>query len=212
MRRFIFRLATMPLVCMPLSARAADGPQSSTHVDLMLILAADVSRSIDADKYELQRKGYASAMSDPEVLRAIAAGPTGRNRGRLRGMGGGHIPETRDRLDGGRHRGRGAGVRRQGRGGAAVLHGPHRHWIGDRLFGRSLCGGARRGRAQDHRHFGRWRQQRRPRHQVGARRCLGAWRDRDQRHRDPERHERDRPISWPIPTRRAACRPTTGRT
>ena len=78
MRRFIFRLATMPLVCMPLSARAADGPQSSTHVDLMLILAADVSRSIDADKYELQRKGYASAMSDPEVLRAIAAGPTGR--------------------------------------------------------------------------------------------------------------------------------------
>ncbi len=78
MRRLLFRLVMMPLICMPLSARAADVPQSSTHVDLMLILAADVSRSIDADKYELQRKGYASAMSDPEVLRAIAAGPTGR--------------------------------------------------------------------------------------------------------------------------------------
>ncbi len=74
----LFRLATMLLACVPLSARAADVPQSSIQVDLMLVLAADVSRSIDADKYELQRKGYASAMSDPEVLHAIAAGPTGR--------------------------------------------------------------------------------------------------------------------------------------
>ena len=55
-------------------AAPTDGPA----VDLLLVLAADVSRSIDADKYELQRKGYAAAMSDPEVLRAIASGPHGR--------------------------------------------------------------------------------------------------------------------------------------
>ena len=54
------------------TARAAE------KVDILLVLAADVSRSIDGDKYELQRKGYAAAMSDPDVLRAIAAGPTGR--------------------------------------------------------------------------------------------------------------------------------------
>lgn len=78
MARFILRLATLSMACMPLSAGAAEVAQSAAQVDLMLVLAADVSRSIDADKYELQRKGYASAMSDPEVLRAIAAGPTGR--------------------------------------------------------------------------------------------------------------------------------------
>ncbi len=53
-------------------------PAGGPAVDLLLVLAADVSRSIDADKYELQRKGYAAAMSDPEVLRAIASGPHGR--------------------------------------------------------------------------------------------------------------------------------------
>ena len=44
---------------------AAGGAGAAGRVDLLLVLAADVSRSIDADKYELQRKGYAAAMSDP---------------------------------------------------------------------------------------------------------------------------------------------------
>src|ERR1700724_1110907 len=43
-------------------------------VDLLLVLAADVSRSIDATEFTLQRKGYASAITDPRVLRAIAGG------------------------------------------------------------------------------------------------------------------------------------------
>jgi hypothetical protein len=43
-------------------------------VDLLLVLAADVSRSIDDKEFELQRKGYAAAMTDPRVLRAIAGG------------------------------------------------------------------------------------------------------------------------------------------
>lgn len=59
--------------CLTLARAAA-----AEKVDLLLVLAADVSRSIDSDKYELQRKGYAAAMSDPQVLRAIAAGPRGR--------------------------------------------------------------------------------------------------------------------------------------
>ncbi len=56
----------------PTAARAAG--IAPVVVDVMLVLAADVSRSITDEKYELQRKGYAAAMSDPEVLRAIATG------------------------------------------------------------------------------------------------------------------------------------------
>src|ERR1700730_18769737 len=55
-----------------LPTRAAD------QVDLLLVLAADVSRSIDDQKFELERRGYASALSDPTVLQAIAARPNGR--------------------------------------------------------------------------------------------------------------------------------------
>ena len=64
-------------VCLALAALLPAGPARPAEappVDLMLVLAADVSRSITDEKYELQRKGYAAAMSDPEVLRAIAAG------------------------------------------------------------------------------------------------------------------------------------------
>jgi Protein of unknown function (DUF1194) len=43
-------------------------------VDVAIVLAADVSRSIDDGEFELQRKGYAAAMMDPRVLRAIAGG------------------------------------------------------------------------------------------------------------------------------------------
>jgi hypothetical protein len=44
-------------------------------VDLQLILAADVSRSIDTDEFQLQREGYATALTDPRVLRVIQSGP-----------------------------------------------------------------------------------------------------------------------------------------
>ena len=46
------------------------------NVDLLLVLAADVSRSIDDVEFNLQRKGYAAAMTDPQVLRAIVGGRT----------------------------------------------------------------------------------------------------------------------------------------
>jgi len=50
-------------------------PAHAEHVDLLLVLAADVSRSIDEDEFNLQRKGYAAALTNPRVLRAIAGGP-----------------------------------------------------------------------------------------------------------------------------------------
>ena len=48
------------------------------RTDLLLVLAADVSRSIDVAKFQLQREGYASAITNPQVLDAIRSGPTGR--------------------------------------------------------------------------------------------------------------------------------------
>jgi hypothetical protein len=54
---------------------AAAAPARAEDVDLLLILAADVSRSIDDVEFNLQRKGYAAALSDPKVLAAIAGGP-----------------------------------------------------------------------------------------------------------------------------------------
>jgi len=38
------------------------------------VLAADVSRSVDQPKFQLQREGYAAAISEPRVLKAITSG------------------------------------------------------------------------------------------------------------------------------------------
>src|ERR1700682_332117 len=53
----------------PVAASAAEA------VDLLLVFAADVSRSIDQDKFQLQRNGYAAAITNPRVLDAIRSGP-----------------------------------------------------------------------------------------------------------------------------------------
>ena len=48
---------------------------AAEEVDLFLVLASDVSRSVDHPKFLLQREGYAAAISDPHVLDAIKSGP-----------------------------------------------------------------------------------------------------------------------------------------
>jgi hypothetical protein len=48
--------------------------RTAEAVDLLLVLAADVSRSIDAEKFQLQRDGYAAAFADARVLDAITSG------------------------------------------------------------------------------------------------------------------------------------------
>src|SRR6202140_5847528 len=64
--------AVLAAIWVPAAASAAE------DVDLLLVLAVDVSRSIDATKFQLQREGYAAAVADPHVLEAIRAGRTGR--------------------------------------------------------------------------------------------------------------------------------------
>jgi hypothetical protein len=46
-------------------------------VDIALVLATDVSGSISAEEYELQKKGIIDALRDPRVLETIKKGPHG---------------------------------------------------------------------------------------------------------------------------------------
>ena len=47
------------------------------EVDLELVLAVDSSGSIDFQEFQLQREGYARALTHPEILAAIKHGPYG---------------------------------------------------------------------------------------------------------------------------------------
>ena len=53
------------------------GAARAETVDVAIVLAADVSRSIDDGEFQLQRQGYAKAITSPQVLTAIRAGTHG---------------------------------------------------------------------------------------------------------------------------------------
>jgi hypothetical protein len=72
MRNVRFLLAIFIAVVFAGPALAAE------EVDLLLVLASDVSRSVDAAKFKLQRDGYVAALSSPRVIEAIRMGPHGR--------------------------------------------------------------------------------------------------------------------------------------
>lgn len=50
----------------------------SKRVDVELILAVDVSYSMDMDELAIQREGYAQAVTSSEFLQALKTGPNGR--------------------------------------------------------------------------------------------------------------------------------------
>lgn len=57
------------VLVMPVTASRA-----TESVDLLLAFAVDVSRSIDAAKFKLQRDGYVEAINSPRVIEAIRSG------------------------------------------------------------------------------------------------------------------------------------------
>jgi hypothetical protein len=63
------------LICLGCTPVALPGPDS---VDVALVLAVDVSRSVDTEEFALQRAGYVSAIQHPESLRAVRSGLNGR--------------------------------------------------------------------------------------------------------------------------------------
>lgn len=72
LRLLLLLLALFGGALAPLPGRA------QTAVDLELVLAVDVSLSMDLDEQRLQRDGYVSAFRDPEVIKSIMSGPNGR--------------------------------------------------------------------------------------------------------------------------------------
>lgn len=74
-RRQVMRAAAGAAL-VPFAAREAMA--DPIEVDLRLVLAIDVSRSVDAEEYELQKDGYARALSDQRIIDAVMSGPNGR--------------------------------------------------------------------------------------------------------------------------------------
>jgi hypothetical protein len=67
------RLNVLSVLIAVLSA-ATIVPAVARGVDLALVLAVDVSGSVNTERFELQRQGYARAFASREVVEAIAAG------------------------------------------------------------------------------------------------------------------------------------------
>lgn len=63
--------ALLASVC---AAMVSSPAQASEHCRLALVLALDVSSSVDADEYVLQRDGLAAALDAPEIRKAILEG------------------------------------------------------------------------------------------------------------------------------------------
>jgi hypothetical protein len=53
------------------------GGAAAQPVDLALVLAVDVSRSVDDEEYRIQKDGYADAFASRAVIEAIESGATG---------------------------------------------------------------------------------------------------------------------------------------
>lgn len=66
------------ITAVALGVASTPAARASEPVDLLLVLSADVSRSVDASKFQLQRNGYAAAVTNPRVIEAIHSGPHGK--------------------------------------------------------------------------------------------------------------------------------------
>ena len=63
------------ILCMSCEATAIEAvPAASDPVDVELVLAVDVSRSMDPEEFALQRAGYVSALRHPDFLAAVQGG------------------------------------------------------------------------------------------------------------------------------------------
>jgi hypothetical protein len=74
MRTFSAFLAGLACAAWPLEPAGAQ----EVDVDLELVLAVDVSRSMDQEEQALQKDGYIAALQSPEVISAIRSGFLGR--------------------------------------------------------------------------------------------------------------------------------------
>src|ERR687898_2319785 len=71
------RFATVALMVLGLFA-PLDPAEAQGEVDLALVLAVDISNSMDPEEQELQRQGFVEAFRSAEVHEAIRKGSLGR--------------------------------------------------------------------------------------------------------------------------------------
>ncbi len=71
-------LAAGLVLAAPMAPRFADLPRGGTEVDVELVLAVDISYSMDYDELALQRDGYVAAITSSEFLNALRQGMHGR--------------------------------------------------------------------------------------------------------------------------------------
>jgi hypothetical protein len=72
----VFSLLFAALSALVPAASMARG--GATEVDVELVLAVDISYSMDMEEQKLQREGYIKALTSPEVLKAIRGGMNGK--------------------------------------------------------------------------------------------------------------------------------------
>jgi len=72
-RRLIALAVGLALAALALRTAAAQ----TQPVDVAIVMAADVSRSIDDGEFQLQRRGYAAAVTNPKFVQAIQSGVHG---------------------------------------------------------------------------------------------------------------------------------------
>ncbi len=117
-------LVVAALACLPPVSRAV-AKGGANAVDVELVLAVDISYSMDEEEQHLQRNGYIAALQSPEFLKALKAGPNGRIAVVLHGMGEFLRSENRRKLDADRRRGNGDSLRRPTCGSAISARQPH---------------------------------------------------------------------------------------
>jgi Protein of unknown function (DUF1194) len=69
---------TLAALAAPFNPRLADNRPNAVPVDVELVLAVDVSYSMDPDEQRLQREGYRLALTSKEFLSALREGANGR--------------------------------------------------------------------------------------------------------------------------------------
>jgi hypothetical protein len=69
--------AAVALALIVTTVSRASAAGASVAVDVAIVLATDVSRSIDDDEFALERRGYGDAIESQQLLDAISTGPHG---------------------------------------------------------------------------------------------------------------------------------------
>lgn len=78
MRNLFWRVLMLMTLAVPAPAALAAPNARDSQVDVELVIAVDISFSMDSDEQALQRDGYTDALTSREFLDAVHRGPTGR--------------------------------------------------------------------------------------------------------------------------------------